>query len=75
MEELFSTLGVSEEAGLVSPDRLVRLYQEKMSAVESECVQDLTELFLENIELFTTEWDVLQSVEQQLKVSSLSHYQ
>lgn len=69
MEELFSSLGVSEEAGLVSPDRLVRLYQEKMSAVESECVQDLTELFLENIELFTTEWDVLQSVEQQLKQS------
>ena len=74
MEGLYSTLGVSEEAKQVSPDRLVRLYQERMSVVESECVQDLTELFLENIELFKTdpEWDVLLRVQQQLKVSSIS---
>ena len=72
MDELFGELGVSEEAGRVSPDQRVRLYQERMVVVELECVQALKELFLENIELFTTssnQWDVLQRVETELKVS------
>lgn len=59
MFDLCGQLGLAEEASKVSQERLVRVYQEVMQAVEGECVKDLLELFLEKTELFSVSDSVL----------------
>ena len=51
----------------------VRLYQEKMAAVEQKCIQELQELFLERTELFalTESTEVIQRVHEELKVGGV----
>ena len=41
-----------EDASIIPPDRLTKLYLEQMTEVEKECVTELGELLLEKIALF-----------------------
>lgn len=69
MEEL----GVAQEATLISTDKLVRAYQDKMAAVEKESVVALQELFLERSELFL-QGDSAQTLERATKELEVGHW-
>ena len=62
-----------EDAALIPPDRLTKLYLEQMTEVEKECVTDLGELLLESIALFEDgdedSQKTLDRIDRELKVS------
>ena len=46
------SLGLKEEAGMLEPDVLQKVYQERMTVIEQKCADDIHELLLERLDLF-----------------------
>lgn len=46
-------LGLNEEAELLEPDVLVKIYQERINVIEQKCANDIHELLLERLDLFS----------------------
>lgn len=53
ISDVLVALGVAAESQLVSPEHLMKLYQDHMAVVEQKCVDNLKELLLERSDLFT----------------------
>lgn len=52
MEEVFQELGMIWVMSQVPARRLMELFQERMTMVEHQCVQELQEMLLERLDLF-----------------------
>ena len=76
---LWADLGLSNNAKLLSKEEQLHIYNEYMGKLEQECVADLTELFLEQSNLFgqiisskeNFDSHAVESVHKELKVSSI----
>ncbi len=63
------TLGLKEEADMLEPDVLQKLYQERMNVVEQKCAEDIHELLLERLDLFHAYTPDPKEITEKLMVS------
>ena len=63
------SLGLSAEAGLLEPDVLQKIYQERMNVIEQKCGEDIHELLLERLDLFHEYTPDTKEIIEKLRVS------
>ena len=72
MDQLWSDLGVANDATHVQTDRLIKIYHDCMGNVEQQCLAELEELLLEHHDIFdnniSDEMDMISRVSEEFKV-------
>ena len=72
MDQLWSDLGVANDATHVHTDRLIKIYHDCMGSVEQQCLAELEELLLERHDIFdnniSDDVDMIGRVSEELKV-------
>ena len=72
MDQLWSDLGVANDATHVPSDRLIKIYHDYMGNVEQQCLANLEELLLEHHNIFdpdvSSEAEMITRVSEELKV-------